>query len=453
MMLNKKSVFIIVCFILMNAVVFALMSPTIQQKGRWESLSSFLVCEAKINDKSERVCLPRLIFDDAVEMDTLFSQVQEGLKAQDAIFQLYHDGLGSPKKQNGMFFASDVFLKDLDMTYTGYLRSLGYNFTLSNKPAYEDDEYMGEVLVGESANDMVRSVKKAEKEKREKEAKKEKPGSKSNLRVTTVYDMLPEGVIPPSIRSQQLKIAAIVNNLKNRPYETEIIQIDPLRWASGYMGQLNEKGEIDMAKVEGQVVDLLIRVPNKEGWLTKEMQDELKNTPCEYVITRYKNGNEVVEGTRYLLHDIYFGKLKLTWKEWLEKHGQQCPDFVEKPEYAAGVVPIELHPIKGVFRSLDALVISQINFTEKTNLVFPQEIIRIFPPNPKPNKKQMRKFVKAFNEACAGKNVTAHIMVCPDGKSYTELGQKRAKKIIFTDTQRTLENLQETILNSLKEEK
>ena len=254
-MLNKKSVFIIVCFILMNAVAFALMSPTIQQKGRWESLSSFLVCEAKINDKSERVCLPRLMFDDEVDMDALFSQVQEGLKAQEAIFQLYHDGLGSPKKQNGMFFASDVFLKDLDMTYTGYLRTLGYNFTLSNKPAYEDDEYMGEVLVGESANDMIRSVKKAEKEKREKEAKKEKPGSKSNLRVTTVYDMLPEGVIPPSIRSQQLKIAAIVNNLKNRPYETEIIQIDPLRWASGYMGQLNEKGEIDMAKVEGQVVD------------------------------------------------------------------------------------------------------------------------------------------------------------------------------------------------------
>ena len=125
--------------------------------------------------------------------------------------------------------------------------------------------------------------------------------------------------------------------------------MDPLRWASGNMGNLKENGEIDMARCESQIVDMIIRVPDQKGWLTPKMLEEIKQTPCEYVISRYKNGLEVVEGTRYLLHDIYFTRLKLSWEEWLEKHGLKCPEYVEKPEYASGVVPIDIHTVDGVF--------------------------------------------------------------------------------------------------------
>lgn len=448
-MTRSKLLLFIFCLTMINTVAYCLMSPIIQKSGRWESLSSSLVVSAKIDGNMESVCLPKLEFKEDVDKELLDRQMREGIVAQDAVFNLYHDGLGRPKKQGGMLFAADVYLKDLDMTFTGYIKKLGYKFSLSKKPAYEDSEYLKDVIDGEESGALFSTVKEIEKKNRKKEKESKERANKSTLRVTTVYDMLPAGVIPPSIRSQQLKIAQIVNNLKIRPYETEIIQIDPLRWASGYMGLLNEKGEIDMAKVESQIVDLVIRVPEKPGWLTKEMLDEIKQTPCEFVIKRYKNGNEVVEGTRYLLQDIYFGKLKLTWEEWLKKHGLECPAFVEKPEYATGVVPMELHPINGVLKSLDALVITQINFTEKSNLVFPQEIMRVFAPKPKPVKKQMIKFLRTFNEAYKGKKVSVHVMVCPDGKTYTELGQKRAKRIIFTDSQRTFEDCEAELIKAL----
>ena len=440
----------IFCLVLMPLVAFALMSPTVQVKGRWESMSSLQVVNVKIDDKTEKVCLPKLIFKEEVNKEELYRDIAEGLKAQDAIFHLYHDGLGSPKKQNGIYYASDIYLKELDMTYTGFLRKSGYKFSISKTPAYEDGEFLKDVLVGEEVSGKINKIKEVKKEKEEEESKKDKPGSRSALRVATVYDVLPKGVIPPSIRNEQTRVAAIVANLKSRPYKTEIIQIDPLRWASGYMGNLNEKGEIDMASCESQIVDMLIRVPDKKGWLTKEMLKEITQTPCEYVLSRYKNGLEVVEGTRYLLHDIYFKKYKLSWEEWLEKHGLKCPEFVEKPEYASGVVPIEVHSVNGIFKSLDALSVCQINFTEKSNLVYPQEIIRVFPPNPKPEKKQSFKFVKTYTEAYKGKKVKVFVMVCPDGKSYTELGQKRARRMMFIDSSKAFDETEKEIIKNME---
>ena len=451
-MSKSKVAFVVFLILSLNLIaVYALMSPTVQVNGRWESMSSLLVINAVIDDKNEKVCLPNLIFKGEVDKEQLEKIIREGVVAQDAIFHLYHDGLGRPKKQGGIYYASDVYLKELDMTYIGYLRQSGYKFSVAKGPSYEDTEFVKDVIAGEKSSEIIGEAKEAQKKKKEEEDKQEKPGSKSMLRVATVYDVLPKGVIPPSIRNEQAKIAAIVANLKNRPYKTEVIQIDPLRWASGHMGFLNEKGEIDMAKCEGQIVDMLIRVPDKKGWLTPKMLEEIKNTPCEYVLSRYKNGIEVVVGTRYLLHDIYFGKLKLTWEEWLEKHGLKCPEFIEKPEYASGVVPIEVHAVDGVFKSLDALSVCQINFTEKSDLVFPQEIMRVFPPKPRPkDKKQTIKFVRAYTEAYKGKSVHVHIMVCPDGKSYTELGQKRIKRMMFNDTFKMFDMTEQEILKELK---
>ena len=446
----KLKTIMVIFFIFLSTSVYALMPPTVQKRGRWVSLSSSLVVDAIIDDKAEKVCLPKLIWKEEVDKEQLEKVMREGLASQDAVFNLYHDGLGRPKKENGYYYASDVLLKDIDMTYTGYLRKNGFKFSVSSTPSYDDPEFLDVVMAGEDSKLLGNKLKKIEKEKEEKREKEPKPGSMSTLRVATVYDVLPKGVLPHPIRSEQAKVAAIVANLKARPYKTEIIQMDPLRWASGRMGMLNEKGEIDMAKCEGQIIDFIIRVPEKAGWLTPEMLKEIKDTPCEYVLSRYKNGLEVVEGTRYLLHDIYFGKLKLSWEEWLEKHDLKCPEFIEKPEYASGVVPIEIHRVNGIFKSLDALSVCQINFVEKSNLVYPQEIMRVFPPKPKPEKKQSIKFVKEYTKAFQGKKVNVHLMVCPDGKSYTELGQKRIKRMMFTENSKYFDETEQMIIEGLK---
>ena len=447
--MSIKSKFLLVLFILFGTTAYCLLSPTVQRVGRWESLSSSLVVDAIIDDKPVKVCLPKLEFSENVDKELLERTIREGFAAQEAVFNLYHDGIGIPKKENGMYYASDVLLKDLDMTYTAYLRKCGFKFKVSQTPSFEDPEFLQDVLMGEESSSLVKNLKKVEKKEEEKRAKEGKPGSKSTLRVASVYDVLPKEVLPHPIRSEQAKVAAIVANLKSRPYKTEVIQMDPLRWGSGRMGLLNEKGEIDMAKCEGQIVDMIIRVPDKKGWLTPEMLKEIKDTPCEYVFSRYKNGLEVIDGTRYLLHDIYFGKLKLSWEEWLEKHGLKCPEFVEKPEYASGVIPIEIHKVNGIFKSLDALSVCQINFVEKSKLVYPQEIMRVFPPNPRPVKKQMIKFIKEYTKSFQGKKVTVHLMVCPDGKSYTELGQKRIKRMMFIDTSKFFDETEKDLIDSL----
>lgn len=441
----------LICFVLINSILFS-MSLTVKVSGHFDSISSSFVVNGTIDDKFEKICLPKLNFKEEVDKDLLNKTIADAFKPQDAVFFLYQDELGKPKRQNGMLYASDLYLKDLDMTYTGFLRQAGYKFTLSKTPAYEDNEYMKDVVIGEKGSEIINTHKKGEKAKEEAERKRKDSEKKSTLRVTTVYDVLPKGVLPPSIRNEQAKIASIIANLKKRPYKTEIIQMDPLRWAAGTMGILKENGEIDMAKCESQIVDMVIRVPDKKGWLTPKMLEEIKQTPCEYVLSRYKNGLEVVEGTRYLLHDIYFTRLKLSWEEWLEKHGCKCPEFVEKPEYASGVIPIEIHTVEGIFKSLDALSVCQINFTEKSNLVFPQEIIRVFSPKPRPEKKQIYKFLRAYTEAYQGKKVSVHLMVCPDGKSYTELGQKRAKRMMYIENFKLFDDTEQEIITKIKQE-
>ncbi|MDD3146894.1 MAG: hypothetical protein PHD82_06295, partial [Candidatus Riflebacteria bacterium] len=140
----QRSLILLAVLTLIPASLPAL-GPTTTQNGYWEAISSFQVVRARINGQNEQVCLPKIIFKEEVDPDLLKEQIKKGIPGQEAIFHLYHDGLGRPKKQGGMFYASDVFLKDMKVTYIGYLQKLGYSFTVSSKPAFEDPEYMRSV--------------------------------------------------------------------------------------------------------------------------------------------------------------------------------------------------------------------------------------------------------------------------------------------------------------------
>ena len=78
--------------------------------------------------------------------------------------------------------------------------------------------------------------------------------------------------------------------------------------------------------------------------------------------------------------------------------------------------------------------------------------MRVFPPKPKPERKQTIKFIKEYTKAYQGKSVNVHLMVCPDGKSYTELGQKRIKRMMFNDTSKYFDETEQMIINGLNKE-
>ena len=44
-------------------------------------------------------------------------------------------------------------------------------------------------------------------------------------------------------------------------------------------------------------------------------------------------------------------------------------------------------------------------------------------------------------------------MVCPDGKSYTELGQKRAKRMMYIDNFKLFDESEQEILKEIKGDK
>ncbi len=438
----------VICLLAVLAVIpsnLTALGPTTTQSGYWETISSFQVVQARINGQNEKVCLPRIIFKEEVDQDVLKEQIKKGIPAQEAIFNLYHDGLGTPKKQGGMFYASDVFLKDMKVTYTGYLQKLGYKFSVSNKPAFEDHEFMRSVLYNKQITTAMQERDKAanagSKSGDSKDDKRLKP---SSMRVTTIYDVLPAGVIPPRIRAQQEEIARRVNALKGRPYETEIVQIDPLRWAAGRMGLIREDGTISGANVEGQKPELQIRVPATNAWLNPDMIKELNGQPCEFVLQRNLNGLEVSENNRFLLRDIYFSNLKLSWEEWLEKYGQKCPGMVDRPEFATGTIALEVKMVSGKWKGLKAPVLCQIDFAKSSPLNGPSELFRVFPPNPRPE--NFASFAEQFNRIFDGRDADVSMLVCPDGKPYHELGQKRARRIYFFSEKNTLDMLENAVM-------
>ena len=417
------------------------LGPTIATNGVWQGISSHQVIQAKIDDQLERVCLPRLEFNDEIDQQMLKKTVQEGIPTQNAIFQLYHDGLGRPKKENGMYYASDVFLKDLKMSYTAYLRKAGYKFKVSKTPAYDDKELLRGVLYSDH---ITTRMAEQDKEDKNKDKKPANAGNISPMRVTTIYDVLPKGVIPPRIRKQQEEIARRIAELKNRPYETEIVQIDPLRWASGRMGLIREDGVISGANVEGQKPELVILPPEQPGWLTPKMIGELNGQPCEFVLHRYTNGLEVMQDSRYLVRDIYFSNWKLSWEEWLAKHGGDYnePDLL--PDFASGTIALEVKLVSGTFNSLRAPVLCDVDFATPNKLVGKNEFFRVFPPDPRPD--NFIQFANSFNDMFKGSEADVSILVCPDGQPYTEIGQRRARRIYFPEYKATLDMAQNRVM-------
>ncbi len=441
---SGKAAAILVLLTMLSAGLQAF-GPTITQNGTWQSISSFQVIQARINDQNEQVCLPRIMFKDEVDQNLLKEQIKKGIPGQEAIFHLYHDGLGSPKKQGGMYYASDVFLKDMKVTYTGFLRKLGYNFKVSGTPAFEDKEFMRDVLYSRHINTAMTTRREEDKKNGGKPSDKSAATpNKSTMRVSTVFDVLPAGVIPPRIRAQQEEIARRVNALKGRPYETEIVQIDPLRWAAGRMGLIREDGSISGANVEGQKPELMIRVPTVAGWLNADMIKELNSQPCEFVLQRNGMGLEVVDNGRYLLRDIYFNNLKLSWEEWLQKHDRICPEFVEKPEYATGTIPLEVKMVSGRWEAIKAPVLCEVTFARTTPLNGQRELFRVFPPDPRP--KDFAAFATKFNGIFKGRDAEVSLLVCPDGRPYNEIGQKRARRIYFPSEKNTLDMLQNAVM-------
>lgn len=447
MLLARKSYRIVLLLVVaaFYSCIASAFGPTITKTGQWQSISSFQVVQARIDDQNEQVCLPRIMFKDEVDQDQLREQIKKGIPGQEAIFHLYHDGLGKPKKQGGMYYASDVFLKDMKVTYTGYLRKLGYNFTISKTPAFEDPDFMRDVIYSKRIITAMQDQKNSKAQGGSSDAAADTGKPKvSGMRVTTIYDVLPAGVIPPRIRKQQEEIARRVNALKGRPYETEIVQIDPLRWAAGRMGLLREDGVISGANVEGQKPELQIRFPAIKGWLTPEMIAELNGQPCEFVLQRNSSGLEVIENNRYLLRDIYFNKLEMSWEEWLKSKNQICPDFVDRPEYATGTIPLEVKLVSGKWKGLKAPVLCQVDFARTSPLNGASEMFRVFPPNPRP--KDFQGFATKFNGIFNDRDADVSLLVCPDGKPYHELGQKRARRIYFPGDKNTLDMLQNAVM-------
>lgn len=443
-MLSTKTARAIMVSVLMilicSTIIYGQMGPTVTQTGIFESVSPSHLVSATINDKIEQVCLPRIDFQTDVDSNTLRRQLQEGIARQEAVFHLYHDGLARPKRQGGMLYASDVYLREQKITYTGFLRQLGYKIKISKTPPHEDTDHMRSILYGTHL-----AAEAEQKQKKEEKAaataapaaadESEKPSSR---RIKTIYDVLPEGVIPPSIRSQLQEVNKRIKELKERPYEEETVLLDPVRWTTGRMGIMREDGTISGAFVEGQKPEMFISVPSTPNWLTAEMMGQINGQICEFVFQRDTNGLEVQENGRYYVRDLYFRNLRLTWKEWLEKHGQRLAEPVSKPNYATTNISLRINAVKGSWEGFKAPVLCVVNLNSKT------ELVRMLPPQQRPS--NFAAFARLFDQKFKGKPINVSLLVCPNGQPYVELGQRRARRIYFTDEQDTLSGLQHKVI-------
>ncbi len=446
--ISLKRLILILALVFVGAGgVMAALPATIQEMGTWDGLSSFQVILGTVKGENVRICLPTVHFNSKINKEKLQQELRKGIAKQDAIFNLYHDGVGRPKKQGGMYYASDVFLRDLKMTYTGYLSKLGYKFTVSNKPAYEDQDTFKDIVYSQSVAQTKKEQdeRKAAVEAKKKKAKRrEKPPTR---RIETIYDILPPGVIPPRTRKEIAEINRRIEAMKNQPYTTKNIEVDPVRWARGVCGLLKENGEITGAVVEGRKLQLAIRVPKQKGWLTVAMIKELEGANCEFMLQRDRNGREVVENGHYLIRDFYLYDAKISYEEWLEKHNIDCPEFVQKENYAEQPIVIDTEYLTGTWGKTMGLAVAGVVFPQKTKLVNEKELIRVFPIKNRPKGFRFRNFAAAFDKKYANAKIGITLMVCQDGVPYTELGQKRALRIYFSDETANLDMLQEELAN------
>ncbi len=426
-------------------------ADTMMQDGTWIMNTTSDVVQAEIDKKSETVCLPRIEFTQEVDPAELQKALKDGIKRQGAVFHLYHDGIGRPKRIGNLLFSQDVYLKDLKMTYVGYLRRLGYKFKISKTPAFEDPSYLRHVQSGAYLAEKRQQAGATGTQGGTGTAGADPAAGQSGqtgqpgqpLRpipsggtgdpgvARTSWDVMPAGVLPPSVRKMKKELDEKIRDLKNRPYQKEIIQVDPVRWASGRMGRLAADGTIAGAVVEGQRPTL--RLPPPAGaapdWLTPARLEALASQPCEFILHRSAAGRDLVIQGVYPLADVYFVDLGLTWNDWLTGEGlPPAPDPAE-PGMATGPVRLAVKVVEGTWKGLKAPVLAEVTFAAAPAGVLPTELLRT--TSPESPLGDVKAFLARFNAATVGQPVSVSMLFCPDGRPYLELGQKRAQRILF----------------------
>lgn len=410
------------------------------QDGTWVMNTTTNVVQAEIAGKGETVCLPRVEFLQEVDPTELQKALKEGVKRQGAVFHLYHDGLGRPKRLGNLLFSQDVYLKDLKMTYVGYLRSLGYRLKVSKKAAFEDPDYLrnvqGGAYLAEKHQQPASAGGPPSGEPAQPAGPRPMPASAGGVSVKTAWDVMPAGVLPPAARKMKKEIEAKIREIKTRPYQKEVILVDPVRWASGRMGTIAADGSIAGATVEGQKPALRITPPATPGWLTPARVQALAGQPCEFILFRSAAGRDLIAKGVYPLADIYFIDLGLTWEDWLTSEGLTPASGVVEAGAATGPARLAVKVAEGTWKGLKAPVLAEVAFSAAPAGVLPIEILRTTPAEcPLGDAKA---FLARFNAATTGQPVSVSLLVCPDGKPYLELGQKRAQRVLFPKTNKTL---------------
>ena len=427
---------------------------TTQKKGVWLFNSSAYIAQGEIDNRPETVCLPKLEFKGDIDPQTLQAQLKGGIKKQKAVFHLYHDGLGRPTRKSGMVFAMDVYLMDLKMTYVGYLRQLGYSFKVSKTPAFEDSTYLRNVRV----DGYVAAAREKDKQQAKAQAKNRtspKPGKATPPKlgiggppIKTKWDVMPKGVLPPSIRKMKSEIQKKLAGLKSEPFRLKHVKIDPVRWATGKMGTLQADGHIRGAVVEGRRLDVWITPPLTQGWFKPEMAATLKGQPTEFILQRDVNGHEILKNGAFLAADLYFVDRGETWEDWLTAANLPPAPLEPQESYATQPITLAFQVVQGSWQGLRARALALVAFGgERPDWLQDKELIRITPPPKRP--KHFRPYWRELHRLAPMREpVSVSFLVCPDGKPYVELGQKRANNLLFPKRAATLGILMERATTS-----
>ena len=432
---------------------------TTMVNGTWVSNMSPELISAEINGKSEIVCLPRLEFTQEVSRADLSEKLRKGIRCQDAIFHLYHDGLGTPLRKNNMLFASDIFLKENKGTFIGVLRELGLSFKVSKKLAMEDPQYLREI----AAEGFINTFGKKNGAVPGTVSGDNKPGGEvgvpsgsgntgqgfSNVdpglggtpagltAIQEKYQFLPPGVLPPSMRKMKQELDARIREIKNRPYKAEIPRVDAVRWAAGKMGTLARDGTITGATIAGQVRNCWIQPPQESGWLTAERVLSLASQTCEFVLQRDLMGREARRGNSLILADLYLTDLGQTWNEWLTEQKLKPASSVVDPKWATGTVTLKIQSVFGIWQTLLTPSIARLTFSAPSAGIAAQELVRLplldFPI------KDFKTFVSKLNARLTGKTAVISLLYCQDDRPYEEMGQKRALRVNLPDLKDTLQ--------------
>jgi hypothetical protein len=431
---------IVLCILFFVPLMVCGARKTMMRNGTWISCTTPFMAQADIDGALMTVCLPRLEFSESPDPQELQKRMKDAIKKQGAVFHLFHDGLGSPLKRGGMVFASDVFLKDLKMTYSETLRSWGYKFSAAKKPAFEDPSYLMAVQSGAA------SAGSSKDPKTTKVKPLTGPGWDPNSgKVMLPSDLVPAGYLPPETRKLKKELDRKIREIKARPYKPEIPRVDMVRWATGKFGTLQADGRVIQAMVEGQMVECLLTPPTEKTWLTPELVKEIASQPCEFILQRDTQGREARKNGAYVLADLYFTDLAQTWEEWLTAHSLTYAPLAADPGFATGPLELAIKGVDAEWVGLQAPVIGKAKVSTAAGGV--PELFRL-PALDQPVP-QFKKISEGLAPKTAGKPCHLALIVCADGNPYLELGQKRVARVLFPHLKTTLKILMQEAVDAL----